>query len=517
MQVSFIYTEEDPWALGMRSVSAVLRRAGHETKLLFLQSQEQRYQDVYLKRIREIVKDSDIIGLSCMARGSEKARQVIDYLRSGGALLVWGGIHATLFPEDCVASADVICRGEGEGFMLELVERLESDRDWRDMANATYRNNGSMQQNPLRPLVEDLDGLPLPDFRHDNEYHFDDKGLRNIKEVFNVREPIMFNGSRGCPYPCTYCVNSKLQKLYAENGRYVRKMSMAQYVASVRELKEHFPAAKYVYLIDEDFFAFKAEELRQFAEEFPRQVGLPFECMGSPVRFNEEKLERLVAAGLWRVRIGLESGSERTKREVYRRNMSNEAVLRTAREIVKYPQVVLCYFFIIANPFEDRQDLRDTIRFIANLPYPFYSQVYNLVFFPGTLLHERAAQEGLIDGKTNSGFELNYRGGLKYESHPWKRQNLYLNGLLFLMEGKSSCFRLGLLPRFLITPLIRPSIISFNDRFPILSRGAIKFKLFTLFLRRIAARFLQKALRNPNSVYNLSGFIKQTLKNIIRK
>lgn len=507
MRISLIYTEVDPWALGMRSVSAVLREAGHETRLFFLGEVEDRYSPQVLDMLEERVRGSDLVGVGCMARGSEKARQVLDRLRPTGVFTVWGGIHATIYPEDCVSSADVVCRGEGEGFMVELAERLGSGKGWKDLKNAAYLENGHMVTNELRPLIQDLDLLPVQDHSEDRELHVKEGKFVPPSAIFDVREPIMYNGSRGCVYRCTYCVNAKLQKIFKGAGRYYRKVSIQRYVEAVGRLKEHFPLARYVYMIDEDFFLRKKEEIEYFAMEFPRQVGLPYECMGSPVQCSEEKMALLVKAGLWRVRIGLESGSERTKEEIYDRHMPNEQVLRAARIIRKFPKLVLAYFYIIANPYEEDKDLLETIRLFARLPYPFYSQVYSLVFFPGTVLYDNACRDRLIEGKEDSGFELDYKAGLNYQKHPWKLKNLYLNTLLFLMEGKTGFFRIGLLPRVMLPLLIHPLTIRVVGGLPFVVKGAVHVKVALLGLRKRVAYFLQRLFRNPQVVYDLKRLL----------
>src|SRR5690348_9996252 len=100
MKVTLIYTETDPWALGMRAISAALREAGHQTHMVFLRSDEAQYSEEALRQTREEAAGSDIIGVTCLARGSEKAKQVIQAVRGTGAFIVWGGTHATLFPQD---------------------------------------------------------------------------------------------------------------------------------------------------------------------------------------------------------------------------------------------------------------------------------------------------------------------------------------------------------------------------------------------------------------------------------
>jgi len=350
------------------------------------------------------------------------------------------------------------------------------------------------------------------DFSREHEFHLKEGLFIRAETAFDTTEPIMFTGSRGCALHCNYCSNAKLKKLFSGKGRYVRKMSVSEYVNQAESLKKHSPGSKYFYLADEDFFARKKEEIREFSEKWAGQVGLPFQCMASPLQISEEKMAFLVRAGLWRVDMGVESGSERNKKEIYNRPISNKAVLQAAHIINQYPQVVPYYFLIIGNPYEENEDLLETIHFIEQLPPPFYLRTYNLVFLPGTLLYEFAVRDGIIDGKKDSGYEIDFLAGLKYKDHAWKRKNLYLNGVLYLMAGKSTKYRLGLLPRFLIFSLISPKIVRFNNKHPAIIRYMIRIKMDTLSLRNHVAKYLKRVIGDPTAVYNIGGYIKNQLK-----
>jgi hypothetical protein len=74
------------------------------------------------------------------------------------------------------------------------------------------------------------------------------------------------------------------------------------------------------------FIARPLDEIEQFSRAFPAEVGMPFECMGSPPLCTQEKVDLLVKGGMWRVRLGLESGSERTKQAVYNRPISDDGL-----------------------------------------------------------------------------------------------------------------------------------------------------------------------------------------------
>jgi hypothetical protein len=287
-------------------------------------------------------------------------------------------------------------------------------------------------------------------------------------------------------------------------------MSPAKYVDHLATLhRRHFPDATDVFLHDEDFFLRTVEEIREFAGLYRTQVGLPFDCMVSPLRIADEKVRLLAEAGLWRISMGVESGSERTKKEVFDRPVPNQAVLRASHTIKQHPTVAPCYYFIVGNPYEARQDLLDTLGLMTRLESPHYADIYNLVFFPGSVLFDRAVRDGMIAGARESGVELHFRAGLKYREHAWKQNNLYLNALLFLTEGKATSRRLGLLPRSAIPFLTRPAVIDFMDRQKSLCRIAIASKVLLLKTRARIGAVVKSLIKNPADAYNLRRYLKR--------
>jgi len=280
---------------------------------------------------------------------------------------------------------------------------------------------------------------------------------------------------------------------------------------------KHFPRATDLFLLDEDFFMRPLAELREFSRLYRERVGLPFHCLASPPSITEEKMQSLVEAGMWCVSIGVESGSERTKKLVYDRPISNEIVARASRVITQFPSVVPTYFFIISNPYEEANDLLDTMTLMRELAYPYYIYIYNLVFFPGSELFERAVSDRIIPGSRDSGIELDYRSGPKVDGHAWKQKNLYLNGLLFLTEGKVTRHRLGFLPRRWIPALTRPRVVEFMNRRRLACRLLISGKAGTLIVRNGVGKLLRKVIANPADIYYLPRYVKDVVRSRVIK
>lgn len=510
MRVTFIDTDS-VWAWGSRMLSSVLKRAGHKTRLLLMDTAEARYTPEDLRELDSLVCDAGLVGVSCHSKGSDKAQQVLRYLKSQGVLTVWGGIHATLNAEECAEFADMVCVGEGEGAIVDLASCLEQHADWHHVLNIAFKDKGVFVRNGLRPLAK-MDGLPTLDFSCSNEFQLlDHRIVRRSQNRDLVMEEIPFLGSRGCAFQCTYCCNAKLRQIYAGTGRYVRKHSVSAFVDRAATLRGHFPNGKRLFFVDDDFLDRSIQELQEFATTYPDAVGLPFECQVSPMRVNEERVDLLAKAGVWRIRMGVESGSERTKKDVYRRAMPNQAVVRASEVLARYPHIVRAYYFIIGNPFENTADLVETIQLILRLPPPYFVQVFNLVFFPGSVLYEQAIAAGLISGKKDSGYDLHYRGGLQYRGHAWKLKNLYLNALLYLMEGKVTKFRIGLLPRFLVRPLTHSGVVGLNQRHLALAKSVIAFKSAMLAARGKVSELLQRIVPNKEVLYSPRVFLMKRM------
>ena len=151
----------------------------------------------------------------------------------------------------------------------------------------------------------------------------------------------------------------------------------------------------------------------------------------------------------------------------------------------------------------------ETIRLGLRLPAPFFFQPFNLVFFPGSVLYERAVAAGLIKGREDSGYDLHYREGLQYSGHAWKTKNLYLNALMYTMEGKVTQHRLGILPRFLVRWMLHPGFVRFHERHLALAKIMIWSKTQSLRIRSAVGIAVKRTFTHPEAIYTLSGHVSQ--------
>jgi radical SAM superfamily enzyme YgiQ (UPF0313 family) len=377
-------------------VSASLKAHGYFVQLIFLpRSFLVRYNQKLLKRLVETVRDCGMVGLSVMSESVLNAIQITQALKERvPAVVVWGGVHPTIRPNECLQFADVVCVGEGEIAAVELAARIAANVPYDNVPGMWTKTNTRR----LRPLLQDIDALPFPD--HDYSSHL--ISVRNNIVPLTMKRWAEQTGgeyfamaTRGCPFGCTYCANNAVNKLYP-GQRILRKRSPGNLTQELVKAKGTLPVSRIV-LDDDSFFMNAASDVRRFAQSYKEQVALPLAIMGAhPTTITEEKLAPLVDAGLTSVRIGIQSASENT-RKLYRRNHTIEQIRKAVHILERHPQVERKYDVILDNPWESDSDLRETLFLFLSFQPPYKLILYSLEYYPGTDLHAMALAHGLVE------------------------------------------------------------------------------------------------------------------------
>ena len=302
-----------------------------------------------------------------------------------------GGIHPTICPEEVLQYSKIIVRGEAEETLSEVLECLEGDRDIRQIENVWIKERGQIRQNHLRPLIQDLDKLPYPEWKFFDKNHF---YFSYIKSLFPWIECVgTFETSRGCPYSCTYCCNAYLQELYKGLGNYHRKKSPQRIVEEIKRFKELYPECNFIYFVDETFMI-DEDWLREFNRLYDKT---PFVFMTRPEMITREKMQLIADSGGKAVSIGVENGNEKFRKEVLNRRTTQQQIIQ-AFKIAKDYNLHTYSFNMVGLPYETADDILATIRLNKRIK-PDKAQF--TIFFPfrGTKLYEVCQREGYIKEK----------------------------------------------------------------------------------------------------------------------
>ena len=469
MKITLISAATYPSDQGIRTISAVLKKAGHDIKLVFMTLSED-YSKFYtkseLEQLSNLCSGSKLIGISSFVSTSKRAIQIIKYLekRHPNIPLIWGGIHATISPKECIKDCKIVCVGEGEQAILDLVNAIERRKSINKIKNIWIRNKNTNKiiRNPVRPLIDDLDSIPLPDYDTENHYILENNNLRKFKEE-DLGGAIFFLTGRGCPYGCDYCSNSLLNELYkGKRKKIVRWHSPEIIIKGILELRKKFPTLNYFDIRDDTFSLRPINDIKKFCKLYKEKINLRFKCLGDPRTISDEKIQLLVDAGCTDIIIGIQ-GEERVNREIYHRNQTNEGVLNAAKILNKYKdKLAVMYDVITCNPYENPQDIINMIRLLQKLPKPYFLSVNNLIFFHGSKLYEKAIQDGIIKSSKDSAADLNY---WDRSAHILlKRKNMYLVLMLNMMRGVVTESRFGIMPNPVINYLLKPNRVRHNLR-----------------------------------------------------
>ncbi len=429
MNIALISPYPDIQAFGIRTISACLKREGHEVDLFFLPKRfTERYENITLNEIVNLTKKSNLIGISLMTNFFDNAIQITQKLKENYDIpILWGGIHPTIRPEECLNYADMVCIGEGEETLVELSNKME-DGYYYDVRGIWFKDKEKIIKNPIQPLTQSLDHIPFPDY--DYKTHFIlNKGYIQKMDMKLIKRLLIRTyrtiPTRGCPFGCAYCCNNTINKMYP-NQKPLRKRSVDNIIKELIEVKKLLPFIDRIRFDDDAFLSLSMNEIEEFCEKYKKNVSLPLVVTGvNPSTLNREKLSLLVDAGLNFIRMGIQTGSERTKK-IYERRHTNQQVERTVKIInefkdrIKKPQ----YDIILDNPWETDEDLIETLMFLSKLPTPYTLSLFSLNFYPETELYRKAKMDGIITDDLNDVYRKHFRNCKK----------TYLNSLFFLLN-----------------------------------------------------------------------------------
>lgn len=412
MKILFVYSFEDAqsvskpvrsWStiqFGISYISSVLKAQGNQTQLLVLGSNNHWRNNE--KLVRTSMEDfrPQIIGFAAVASQYTFIKKVAGFIKSQwpDKFLVIGGVHATLNPSEVLSDFfDALCIGEGEYPMVELCGQLEKKYFPREIANLWIKSpDGSIERNPTRPFLENLDSLPFPDRAMWKPW---------MKEQLGAELSVLLG--RGCPYNCTYCCNHAVRKV--AKGKYVRTRSPENIINEITFLHNEYPAQKRIYFEVESIALNKSWLIELFAklEEFNSTIdnsifyGCNFRI--SPQSIDENIFISLKKANFYKINIGLEAGSERIRREVLKRDYSNKNFLDVVSMARKHG-LKIWVFNMIGLPGETYDDHMETVLLNRQCqPDAHYTGIF--FPYPGTDLYNTCIEKGFIKGASDTRME----------------------------------------------------------------------------------------------------------------
>lgn len=363
--------------LGVMSIAGMLKANGHDVDLILIDEHPKKY----LELIDQY--DPQLIGLSFMTGNRNWAFSMARELkRKFNIPIIFGGVHPTLFPEDIDFNyVDYVCIGEGEYPVLELLDRTEKGDDCSSIQNLWVKKNGTLVKNPLRNLIQNFDDLPLP-YR---EIYFNYKFIRDL--------PIKrFISGIGCPYQCTFCHNPLHFKIYQGKGKFVRKKSVPRVIREILSVKSSYPL-KNVHFSD-DTFVLEKGWLKEFLMVYRKEISLPFSCNIRIDQVNDIMIRDMAESGCYGISFGIESGSDKIRNTILKKNLKEEDIIKNAQTIKKHG-IKMIITNLMGIPEETLEDAFKTVELNQKIGAD-YTRAGILIPYPKTEIVDYAIAQGLL-------------------------------------------------------------------------------------------------------------------------
>ncbi len=383
--------------LGMAGLASIVRGQGHAVKILDMEALQMGYEALpnYL-----VAESPDLVGIhgttptsQFMARCARIARQACP-----AAVIVAGGCHASLLPEavlQAMPEVDYLLRGEAEHTFPELVRCLEegASDEIAEIPGIGLRRAGRVFISTERPLVEDLDSLPLPayDLLPLGAYFSGSHDAEKTERAMTIMS------TRGCPHSCIFCSEPVLY------GHRFRARS-AKSLVNEMELLHRDYGITHISFYDASFMADARRVEALCREILDRHLTVTWRARARADHITEALVWRMKEAGCTELAIGVETGSQRLL-DIMNKHTTLEAIER-GFQIMKDAGLWISAFFIFGIPGETREESYRTIEFAKKLD-PDWALFAHATPLPGTRMYDMVREDRLSHDWSDYRFATN--------------------------------------------------------------------------------------------------------------
>ena len=415
--------------LGFRKFSAYVKQIHPNTEVLYVptgnlrnvikvwsEKEARNLSDEQIHSVAKYIAKGDIIGFSSMTQYSNIVYRIISKIRklNPSAYIIWGGIHPIVEPEDAIKHADAICTGEGEFAFKIFLELFKNGKDYTTTPSFWFKQNSTIIKNRNLPLMksEEMDKLPPLTYEDGELIYQTGKGFKKIDYNDFIRYTgLGYNAiwTIGCPLHCSFCANTKFIE-YDSNYRKLRHSSPQTMINEVKRVVSKHPHISTVSFYDDSFLNLPYAKLEEFCNLWKKEVNIPFVVLGIvPNYVREEKIAILVDAGMNRLRMGIQSGSENIL-EFYRRPTKLNRIKEATEIFYKFRKYILppIYDIILENPVEATEDTRATVDMLYEMPRPYTLNIFALRVIPNTTLAKDIKDKGIHVPEITKSFYVDY-------------------------------------------------------------------------------------------------------------
>jgi radical SAM superfamily enzyme YgiQ (UPF0313 family) len=376
--------------LGILYLGSHLKAAGQNARLMDTRLYK---KNEFFRVLQDELRECALAGLSvttpCVKIGLEITRFV--KTQNPGIKTVWGGVHASLYPDATVNSGyiDFVIAKEGEEGLLGLAQYLlEGKKEILDIPNLIFKEGGKIKKNIIKTKFE-TGSIGIADYALlDME-----KYIERTVAPGRTRRQIEMLTARGCPYRCTFCVNTILYECKW------RDEPVSDTLKKLDDLIRNYKIG-HIFFMDEDFFCNRSRIRGLVKEIAGRNITWEANCRADYINdsyIDDKFLELIKKSGCVKLRFGLESGSQRIL-DLLKKEITVNDSLNMAKRLAYYG-IVPAASFMMGLPDETEDDILKTMDLISRLlkSNPAMKILGPAIFrpYPGSELFEKCRAKGL--------------------------------------------------------------------------------------------------------------------------
>ena len=429
------------------SIAALPHAKGYDVKILDLRVTKnwQRTLSDYLKEGKPVC-----VGITALTGPSLKDLIIcVDMIKKFDTSIpiIFGGVHATLLPEQSLRhrGIDIVMKGEGDFTFYEIAKIFEKNKlddvlksDMLDSIKGIYYFNKTGDQKKIKftgynPLIMDMDSLP------DTPYELLDLPKYDAANLGNGVSA-SFQTSRGCPFACTFCGNEALQE------RKMRTMSVPKVVTKIKMLQSKYGYNSFVFV--DDLTIAGRKHFLEFTSALAKiKPGITWTSTGIRAnlisKLNEDDIKLLWESGCRSLDIGIESGSERMLKWMTKADTKDNML--KANKIISILPFKTKYTFIVGFPSETDEERNETVSFFLQLQkdnpniFPMFSVYLPII---GTKMFDNVSkyfkQPTTLEGWT----DIDYHSSWFFKNKNWlsnsKRRELSMVMISSVFASKNA-------------------------------------------------------------------------------
>lgn len=374
--------------VGLAYIATPLRERGHDIVPFLMDIDD----DVTIRSISSEIKRQkiDIVGVGALVTRYKFIKELTNELKreNPDVPIVIGGKIVDSIPDllEKNVPADILCFGEGEKTIVEIVDAIERGGGFEKIDGISYKRDGKFVRTNERKPIEDLDKIQNPAYDLFSPEKYKNSFPQSLTEKLlpGAKFPTPIKSSRGCPFVCTFCRRSFEPK-------FVRLRGVDTIIDELRYLKNEYGFDSAIF--NDELTLISRKRALELAKAMKQSgLNMKWHCLSRVDFIDRELIRELLDGGCVSIGFGIESGSQLILDE-----MNKKVNVERAREVLricKEEGMLVNCTYIIGMPSESKDTVWETINFIKETQA--FGKLFYATAYPGTELWENAIKNNKI-------------------------------------------------------------------------------------------------------------------------